>query len=439
MPAGPAWHRRVVARADVAGAVVFVIPVLLGAYFLTGAEVFEYGMYGVTVVVLLPHIGPFLASLRGNPANLLLVLLFGVLGIATAAAVVRDPSPEVLLQAKGLAATAAWASIYVAVFSSVASSAGVTRLVGWIDAICVVIVASVYASALGHAVGVRFGEVIEFGDGSIRAFGPLGDPVSYILVLPVLTGLVAARPLMVGISLGALLLTATRGAALSLLVGVLVLGFVLASGRVRLRTSLRWVAVSAIMAALILASPAASVLMSRAQEEPADGAYSLRLVAIEAGIDVVRENPLLGVGFNRFGDVRQARAEDWVFSQAAENGLSRAANQFVQTATDGGLVALLVLLLFVVSCGRNALRAASWRHATPSLIASQLWLVGVLVGNQGALWILGNTTVGFFVFAVAGLAAAASHLARREQAAAVRSGGASAGLQPELTARALAS
>jgi O-antigen ligase len=179
--------------------------------------------------------------------------------------------------------------------------------------------------------------------------------------------------------------------------------------------------------------------MSRAQEEPGEGAYSLRLVAIQAGIEVVRDNPLLGVGFNQFGDVRQARAEDWVFSQAAENGLSRAANQFVQTATDGGLGALLVLLLFVVSCGRNALRAASWRQATPSLVASQLWLIGVLVGNQGALWVLGNTTVGFFVFAIAGLAAAASQLARREHAVPVASGGSYRRLQTESSARALAS
>jgi hypothetical protein len=119
--------------------------------------------------------------------------------------------------------------------------------------------------------------------------------------------------------------------------------------------------------------------------------------------------------------------------------LSRAANQFVQTATDGGLAALFLLLLFVVSCARNALRAASWRQATPSLLASQLWLIGVLVGNQGALWVLGNTTVGFFVFAVAGLAAAASHLARREQAAIRASRGVPGRLQPDLTAGALAS
>lgn len=438
MRARPAWHRRVVARADIAGAVVFAIPMLLGAYSITGASVFEYSMYGLTALAVLPLIGPFLASLRMNPANLLLVLLFGVLGIATAAAMMRDLSPDVVLQAKGLAATAIWAAIYVAVFSSVTSSTGVTRLVGWIDAICLVIVASVYASALGHAVGVRFGEVIEFGDGTIRAFGPLGDPVSYILALPVLTNLVAGRPLRVGMSLGALLLTATRGAALSLLVSVLVLAFVLASGRLRLRPRRSWIAASAIVAALVLASPAASVLMTRAQEEPTDGAYSLRLVAIQAGIEVVRDHPLLGVGFNGFGYVRQARAEDWVFSRAAENGLSRAANQFVQTATDGGLVALLVLLLFVVSCGRNALRAASWRHATPSLVGSQLWLIGVLVGNQGALWVLGKTTVGFFVFAVAGLAAAASQLARRERAAAEASG-AHRQLRSELSARALAS
>ena len=412
MTGRPVWHRRVVARADVAGAVVFVIPMLLGAFFLTGLRVLEYGMYGLCIVAVLPHIGPFMASLRRNPANLLLVMLFGALAVATAAAFARVPTAQAAFQAKGLAATVVWASIYVVVFSSVTSSSSATRLTRWIDAACLVLAASVYLSVVGHVIGLPLGEVIEVQNGGVRAFGPLGDQVGFVLVLPALASLVAARPWMVGVYVGALLLTATRGAILCLLVGVIAYALMLASGRVRVRSRLAGIAASILVAILVWASPISRVLMDRVSEGTGEGSYSMRLLAMAAGVEVARENAAVGLGFNGFGSARRAAYEDWLNPESAENGLSRTSNQYLQTATDGGVPALLLLLLFVLCTGRNAWRVAAWRDATPYLLGSQLWLVAVFAGNHGSLWLLSNTATGFFVFAVAGLAARTSLMVR---------------------------
>jgi O-antigen ligase len=103
----------------------------------------------------------------------------------------------------------------------------------------------------------------------------------------------------------------------------------------------------------------------------------------------------------------------------AENGLSRTTNQLLQTATDGGALALLLLVLFVVCICRGALRIAKSPDASPAIVGLQLWLIAVMVGNQGALWLLSDTATGFFVFAVAGMTARMS-LGMAEQRAPAR-------------------
>src|SRR6185295_19695669 len=86
--------RRVYARSvsgtvDMAGSLILITTLLLGAYFATGAPALQLGMYGICLVAVLPHVGPYVGSLRRNPANLWLVLLFFSLAISTFAALAR--------------------------------------------------------------------------------------------------------------------------------------------------------------------------------------------------------------------------------------------------------------------------------------------------------------------------------------------------------------
>jgi len=69
-------------------------------------------------------------------------------------------------------------------------------------------------------------------------------------------------------------------------------------------------------------------------------------------------------------------------------------------------------VLFVLLTLRNAWRAIAWREANAVLVGTQVWLIGVLIGNQGAPWLLSDAVSGFFMFAAAAMAAKAAALAR---------------------------
>jgi hypothetical protein len=390
---------------DVTGAVLLMVPTLLAVFLATGVSEVEVAMYGLCLLAALPYVGPFVGSLGRHPANLQLVLLFSVLAITTAIAFARVPPGEATLQAKALAATAVWASIHIVVFSSLKTPDDPHRLMKWLHVTCLAITGSVYAAVLLDGIGVRFGEVLQFSDGSSRVFGPLGDQVGFVLVLPVLTSLAASSPIMFGVHLGALLLTATRGAVLCLIVGVVAYFLVAAGSRRRARRRLLGTAGVLIVGVIVSLSPLSAVLMGRLVSEPIVFGGSSRLTAIETGARVFLDNPVVGLGFNGFGAARPAVYEDWTDTTAAANGLSRTTNQYIQTATDGGMLALLLLVLFVITTGRNALRIAKAHDATPAVVATHVWLISVMVGNQGALWLLSNTATGFFVFAAAGLTA----------------------------------
>lgn len=404
------WHRRVVDPADPAGLLVCVVPLLLGTFFMTGIRATEAAIYAICTVAVLPHLGPFVVSMRRNGANTALLATFGALGVAMLAAA-QQGAPNALLQSKALAATAVWASIYVIAFSSAQSTTSVLRFSAWIRGCCVAISASVYLCTILHFAGISFGEFLEFRDGSFRAFGPLGDQVSFIIILPALVALAETRPIAFVLHFGALLLTATRGALLALVAGVLAYLVVMATRKMRGRGVL-WGVASIAVAVLIMASPVASNIRDRIMVAPSDQEYSFRWTAITSGIKLVAEHPLLGVGFNGFGDRRHAVAEDWLATPASENGLARTANQYVQTATDGGLPAAFALVLFVLLTLRNAWRAIAWREANAVLVGTQVWLIGVLIGNQGAPWLLSDAMSGFFMFAAAAIAAKAAALAR---------------------------
>jgi O-antigen ligase len=399
------WRRRVFRRGDVAGAIVAAIPMLLLVYDTTGIVGFQIAGYLLALAVVVPCLTAFIGSLQRSATGLSLVLLFVALAMSMLAAFYVQPSMDVWLQAKGFAATAVWASIYVVVFVIVQRTEDANRVAMWVDGVCLIISTSVWAGALLHLAGIPFGEVIDAGT-TFRAFGPLGDQVGFVVVLPALTSLLARRPVRFGFHLSAVLLTGTRGALLCLLVGVIGL-FVLRLGTNRSRR--RQLAAVVVVGILLWFMPMSAALRERFLQP------SMRQQAFEAGIEVVRKSPLIGVGFNGLDSNRSAAVEDWTMPAQAANGLSRASNQYIQTAVDGGVVALLMLILFVSFGTRDALRVMRWPAATPELVASQLWLIAIFIGNQASLWLLANTANGFFVFAVAGLAAKASDLSRAER------------------------
>src|SRR5258705_4693398 len=109
--AGPLRSGRVVPPADLAGLLVCAVPLLLSVYLAAGIRQAETAIYAICMVAVLPFVAPFIASMRRNPANTAVLTVFVVLGVATLAAS-QQAGSDVVLSAKGLAATPGWASRY---------------------------------------------------------------------------------------------------------------------------------------------------------------------------------------------------------------------------------------------------------------------------------------------------------------------------------------
>src|SRR4051812_8491518 len=124
------WQRRVVDRAHATGMLVCLVILLLGFFLATGTREAEIAIYAICIVAVLPHVAPFMASTRRYPANALFVIVFVILGLATIWTF--DERASTMLQAKALAATAVWASIYAVVFCAIRSDADVRRFARWI-------------------------------------------------------------------------------------------------------------------------------------------------------------------------------------------------------------------------------------------------------------------------------------------------------------------
>jgi hypothetical protein len=402
---GGHWQQRLFSSGDVGGAIALLIPAMLFVFSLTTIHTVEVGMYVVGLIALLPCLPPFVSSLHRNATSVAFVMLFLVLSLSTAAAFYETPSADVWLRAKGLGATAVWASIYVIALVAARSADAANRFVRWVDAICVVISASVVASAGLHVAGISFGEIIVQADGTFRAFGPLGDQVAFVVLLPALTSLMARRPLMFGFHAAAMVLTGTRGALLCLAIGIA--GYLVVGGRRRMKQHLWQIVAVTLVAGVVALTPVSAALRQRFLDP------SMRADAAQASIAVIARSPIIGFGFNGLDTNRSAVAEDWLMPEQAANGLSRSANQYLQTAVDGGLPACLLLILFAGLAIRNAYRVLRWSGATPQLMASQLWLIAILLGNQSSPWLLSDTPTGFFTFAIAGVGAAVAELSVR--------------------------
>jgi O-antigen ligase len=303
-----------------------------------------------------------------------------------------------------------WTSVFISLFFVVRRQSDLVFAIRVLDITGVLIAITVYASAVMHAAfGVAFGETVDI-YGQFRAFGPLGDQVGFALVLFAIRSAAKGRWLLFAVSVGAVLLTATRGAVFALMVGIVVLVVLKlmdqsgdsSGGRRRVPAIL----VLGILLIAFFASPLAGSAY-RQLTERSRGTVTAREEPIRLGLKLFRANPLLGAGFLDIGpSAANLGAPQAV--RAVVGGRSQtysAENQFAETAADAGIVGLLLLLMLLVTLVRNvdfARRSAvgPWRAEFLSFEAA---LLAIFLGNQSAVWILPSATSGYFVFVIAAL------------------------------------
>lgn len=268
----------------------------------------------------------------------------------------------------------------------------------WLGVLCV-------ATVLLPALGVDFGEVIVAEDAGLRrVFGPFGDSIALVMSFFLLSAVARRSLLRVLAYAVGLLVTASLGAIVSTVVGL----FAIAWHRTRtgggFQSGTVWRGLVAIALLVPVGLAAGSGLIARLLS-PEALAFTVgqRVGSYLSAWRVFVDHPLFGVGYGGLQAVSDRYRPEDLFSAFSVNATSTAANQYLQTATDGGLLGLTALLAMLAT-SLSALRLAARNDAAGWFVGMWAWAVGLLVGYQTGSWLLPHLLIPFLFFIAVGCA-----------------------------------
>ena len=399
---------------------VMGIPLFLAGYLSTENKFYSRAILLILIGVLFGYLvkkSLYSRSLRIDKSIMLYFGFFSILGFTT---LIAQPPWEGYdntqhNQILGLFGAFIWSSLFFSISSYVVNVSDINLIFKLLRYCGVLISLSVYASLFG----INFGEVLVFGNSEYtRYFGPLGDQVGFVIVLFSSIALLHHRWPEFIFHLGAILLTGTRGALLSFLISVFSFIYLLNFDK-KLLKKLLIVFLSVITISFFLTqTDLGESYLSRFSGEKMDSSSYTRQSAMLYGILLFIENPLLGVGFAGFN------IHVWALNPAShlgnysveqqENYLSMTTNQYIQTATDGGIFALLLLIIVLFNMLRIVYKATN--NGSPEIRlkfrAVLIWMISILAGNQAAVWLLPSSLINYYFFMLGGLALASLHLLR---------------------------
>jgi O-antigen ligase len=389
---------------------------------------------GATMLVLLGFAERFVRRLERDPPSALFSVttwLFCAWLVHPLAQLVLGSPEQALLEAREVLYLAVWCAPLWLVSLAVPTTDELRTLVRWLDGLGLALAASVLAAYASHGTAWQLGEVYESGDG-LRAFGPLGDMVSYCLLLFVGIELARRRWSRFALFLGAALLGQTRGVVAALVVGLLAAAVV--PGRERradgkTKRTARTIAVllgGAGLAAWLFWTPAGQQTLERFGDGTTlfyEGELGGRLRSMRFAAERFVESPILGLGPGGYGEAVARENLGWSFDPA-KPGAARgseaiyagsAENQLLHTAAETGLVGVVALVLWAAVALRTAARATAIPDPALKRFFQGVFLycVMVLVGTQSAVYLLDKSGIVLLLCVVLGAAE------RGERAAAI--------------------
>jgi O-antigen ligase len=253
-------------------------------------------------------------------------------------------------------------TIFLIVFALVDSELRMDRTL--LAAIAAVAFASLYA--------IR--QAQKYGDTGFRPSGMFQDSNEYALVadlwLPLaFLWILSSRPLWerilcCGAFISALMgstLAASRGGLFGLAVSML---YLVLRSRARVRNSL---VVAAVVIPILVYSPVSAIHRLRAPQYGDQLAEQARIIVWKAGLKIIREHPLAGVGLHNF----KPRVAD--YELPGENVVSLAHNTYIEVAAELGVPALVafvsVLLMSIRSLELSRRRALALRSRHLGIVA----------------------------------------------------------------------
>jgi len=279
------------------------------------------------------------------------------------------------------------------------------RIVGL--AICL----SVYLSfVLFQAGGIHFGEVLN-ARGVMRYFGPLGDQVGFIIALFCIREQLAGRTLHAVLHGAAIFATGTRGAILTLFIGLLLVYFS-RNRREIIRPLWGKLAIITLIVVLLVAFGTMIVFRFTDVEQVSSG-LTQRTLSMGLGLQVFLNNMLTGVGYSGFRFAAMGYDPEALFQAFALNFITNTSNQLIQVATDAGIPGLIAFLFLMKIC-YTTLNTATLQTSdvmADTFIAGRIWLVALLIGNQTAVWLIQGSIITYLFWVLLSMAAVATKIA----------------------------
>lgn len=339
----------------------------------------------VTVVVALRTAAYVLLSRRRVRLPTAPLAFVGVMIGSTLAVFLQQQGTGITEQSTALLRFIAQASLLVLFAYSLRTvrqleaSCDVWRLLGYLVA------GSVYLDIILFALGLPLGEVQVSADGA-RYFGPLGDQVGFLLPLFIYRDLIARRLVGAAFCLLALLLTGTRGALISLAVGLLIFVWPYRHRQTWRRNAAIALTLVVMMGVALWFDPGGMVTRFVNPQVFARGLGG-RAASIEMALRMFFDHPLLGLGFGGFRlSLPQYYSREEVYGTF---------NQLSQVATDAGIAGVATFCWMIVALLKHFNVSREHVTGTPRelLHASYIWLVGLAIGNQSTAWLVPGSMI----------------------------------------------
>jgi hypothetical protein len=271
---------------------------------------------------------------------------------------------------------------------------------------------SIYLGLIIYPFGIELGEVRSEGQIS-RAFGILGDQAGFLLPFFLYRELINGRIVFASFVGIAILLTGTRGVLATLGVGLLTI-FLLSRHRKYLwahrHMTLLLICIT-IIGGILSFDPGGMWMRLQDPERLHQGIVT-RENTVMLAARVFLDNILTGVGFTGFRFAALDYSSRAILSEQLDYSpalMATAANQYLQVATDAGILGLIVFIWMMRRCLQilKAAQAAASDEVRRSFEAAYIWLWSLLIGTQSAAWLLPDMTLSYIFWIILGMAVAA--------------------------------
>lgn len=278
---------------------------------------------------------------------------------------------------------------------------------------------------LFYFTGEKLGE-IQSNQNGVRYFGFIGDQLGFIGLIFIFISLMIGAKINAVIWGITVIATGTRGAIISLVMGLIIYflpklpNFLKKNWSILAQTNNLIIVLSLVLVYLIfynylhlqinLILEIFNNTLSRIINMLGDDfSGTQRKLTWQIATNVFLNNPLIGVGYSGFRFVAlKYGAEELFTGYDVTNSTANASNQYLQVATDAGLIGIMGFISLFSSI-LKVLKIASYcpiPELSKFFIAGRIWLWSLLIGNQTAAWFVPGSLISYLLWLILGMAAA---------------------------------